>query len=420
MKKTIWICNHHAGLDGHRHFELAKQFVKNADIKVIVIASSFLHGPRTYLNDQEFFIQNIEKNIKYVWLRTSPPYMDNGGKRILNMFSYVRKVKKYYNQIENIYGRPDFVIGSSVHPLAWEAAYWISKKADSKFICEVRDLWPLSFIELCGMSPANIIVYFFGLIEKRAYDRSDKIITTMPYAYQYICNQYKISRKKIEWIPNGINTDIIDKALADEELNLPEDMNQYLEENWCAVYAGSLVAAECVQFILQSAEMVFEKEPEIKFAIIGDGHEKERLLEYCKKHRIENVRFFSKITKEQVALALKKGKICLAAHENVSLYKYGLSMNKLNDYLYSGRPVVFACDAENVVKDSGGGITMEYGKEEKYADAILRLYKMSEKEKNHMGKRGKEEIEKKYSFNVLGPKYRKILEDIESENMSFD
>ena len=145
-----------------------------------------------------------------------------------------------------------------------------------------------------------------------------------------------------------------------------------------------------------------------------------RLLEYCKKHRIENVRFFSKITKEQVALALKKGKICLAAHENVSLYKYGLSMNKLNDYLYSGRPVVFACDAENVVKDSGGGITMEYGNEEKYADAILRLYKMSEKEKNHMGKRGKEEIEKKYSFNVLGPKYRKILEDIESENMSFD
>lgn len=91
-------------------------------------------------------------------------------------------------------------------------------------------------------------------------------------------NIYVISiryQEKIEWIPNGINTDIIDKALADEELNLPEDMNQYLEENWCAVYAGSLVAAECVQFILQSAEMVFEKEPEIKFAIIGDGHEKE-------------------------------------------------------------------------------------------------------------------------------------------------
>ena len=48
--KKLWILNHHSGLEGDRHFELAREFVSQG-VEVVVFMSSYSHRGEKYLNE---------------------------------------------------------------------------------------------------------------------------------------------------------------------------------------------------------------------------------------------------------------------------------------------------------------------------------------------------------------------------------
>ncbi|QOR66330.1 glycosyltransferase family 4 protein [Cytobacillus suaedae] len=407
----IWIINHYATGNGDRHDALASQLTKFG-VEVLVIASSYNHFTQKYMYQEDYAVEKRSDSLSYLWLRTTPKYTGNGIGRIFNMISFMRMVKKMSPSWIDKYGKPDIVMGSSVHPFTWEAAYWISNKTNADFYTEVRDLWPLSLIEVHGVSSKHPLVILFSYLEKRAYQRAKKIITTMPYANKYITDVLGFSADKIEWIPNSIDTEKVEKALRNKNIKLPSELEDYLTNNWCAVYTGSLVESECIDLILDSAKILQERGNSfIKFAIVGDGHLKKQLLEIAQKQNLGNVKFFDRISKEQVALVVNRSKVCLAAVRNLALYKYGLSMNKLSDYLYSGNPTIFACDVQNVVKSSGGGINLPFGNAELYADSIETVFNMSEEQKRIMAIRGRETIKKQYDTSSLARKLIDIFED---------
>ena len=162
-----------------------------------------------------------------------------------------------------------------------------------------------------------------------------------------------------------------------------EELDRYLTEHWCAVYTGSFVDSECLPDMLDAAIYLKEQGMEdIKFAIIGDGHLRAELERRVKEEDLRNVRIFPRIEKRQVALALSKAKVCMAAlKDDRVLNDLGLSLNKLNDYLYSGNPTVFACNSVNVVGESGGGIVVPCSDRKAYAEALMQVYEMTEAER---------------------------------------
>lgn len=399
----IWMLNHHANLNGMRHYELACEFAKCGN-KVLVIASSYEHGNHRYTFNEPCHIEEVQAGVVFVYLHTKPAYTSNGIGRVMNMINYYQMVRKYTERLSQQYGAPDFVIGSSVHPLAWEAGYWVAKKFKARFICEVRDFWPLSLIEIGGISKYHPIVIFFGLIERRAYRHADKIVTTFPYGYKYICDEMGYPRNKVEWIPNGIR--ITEKESGVE---LPEELQDYLASHWCCIYAGSFVESEGINFMLDAFYEL--RNEDIYFAIIGSGSEHENIEKKIQQLSLNKVRIFPRIKKTQVQAAHRIAACCLAAHQNHTIYRYGLSMNKLNDYLLSGKPVIFACDAPNVVKEAGH-ITMPYGDAKEFANAIRRVREMGQLEKTAMGERGKAIIINTYDYRIIAQKYMDLLERI--------
>ena len=136
--KKLWILNHHSGLEGDRHFELAKEFVKKG-LEVVVFMSGYSHRGENYLYEKEAVVRKVADGVTYVWLHTSPAYHGNGAARILNMMDYSRLMRKYKKKFYERFGKPDAVIGSSVHPFAWESACRIAKECKIPFICEIRD-----------------------------------------------------------------------------------------------------------------------------------------------------------------------------------------------------------------------------------------------------------------------------------------
>lgn len=408
--KNIWILNHHSGLTGDRHYELGKEMAAFG-MEVVVFMSAFDHQTEEYTFEKPVTIRRIQQGLTYVWLHTDPAYHGNGAARIRNMLDYCRLMKKYEQKFYEKFGTPDVVVGSSVHPFSWESAYRIAKKNHAPFVCEIRDFWPLSFIEMYGWPEYHPVCLLFSALERRAYRRADAIITTMEFGYKYLEQFPYVKRDRVFWVPNGYHTEQIDEALKSGGISLPEELDRYLTEHWCAVYTGSFVDSECLPDMLDAAIYLKEQGMEdIKFAIIGDGHLRAELERRVKEEDLRNVRIFPRIEKRQVALALSKAKVCMAAlKDDRVLNDLGLSLNKLNDYLYSGNPTVFACNSVNVVGESGGGIVVPCSDRKAYAEALMQVYEMTEAERLAMGEKGRREIREKYSYSLLAKQYMDIL-----------
>lgn len=403
---TIWIINNYASHLESRHLELAKVFAKNG-YKVAVITSSYHHGRREYMFSNEYHYVKREEGVLFVYLKAGPEYATNGGKRVLNMLGFCRVTEKYSSKICGLTGTPAYIIGSSAHPFVWETSYRLAKRYNSKFIAEFRDIWPLSLIEIEGVSPGHPFVRLLSAIEKRAYKRADAIVGTMPYAYKHVCDEMGYPRNKFHWMPNGISTKRVDEIVQDNA-HLPEPLETYLDNHWCCVYTGSIVKSECLDYILDAWKLVQDKDA--YFAMVGEGSVKDHIVQRIKAERIDNIELFPAVTPEEVHWILKKADCCVAALD-YDLGRYGLSKYKLNDYLYSGTPTVFACNSPNAVEEAGH-FSVPVDDPVVMAEKIRQIHHMSEEEIRQMAEKGRKYIKETYDYDAVGRKYLDMLKNL--------
>ena len=94
------------------------------------------------------------------------------------------------------------------------------------------------------------------------------------------------------------------------------------------------------------------------------------------------------------------------------LYRYGISMNKLFDYLASARPIIMAsAAANNPINDAKAGITVSPGDPEKMAVAIQQLFNSSADERQRMGRAGRRYVELHHGFDQLATRLASTMND---------
>lgn len=407
ITKTIWIINQYASHLTSRHEELSKVFAAQG-YKVAVITSSFHHGRREYLYDDPIVFNGYCDSVTYVYLHSSPAYKTNGAGRVFNMIDFCRLTNRYCEKIAAVTGKPDFVIASSAPPFVWEVGLKVAKKYKAKYIAEFRDIWPLSLIDVQGVSTNHPLVKFLEIIEKRAYKKSDAIVSTMPYAWKHVIKVVNVPREKIHWMANGINVADVENSLK-SDLKLPPALENFLISHWCCVYVGSIVKSECIDFLIRSFSKIQDKD--VFFAIIGEGHEKENVQRVVSSLSLSNVKFFSAIDKRLIPKALELAKVCVAAHNDIPIYQYGLSMNKLNDYLISGKPTIFACNAYSIVKEAGH-FSIPMGDEKKLADTIITIKHFDDNKLRQLSSSAKALIREKYDYLEIGKRYIQMMENL--------
>lgn len=405
--KTIWIINQYASHLVTRHEELSKSFASQG-YHVAVITSSFHHGKREYMFEEPIAYKELCDGVTYVYLHSGPAYQNNGAGRIFNMLDFARLVGKNQRVIANKIGAPNYVIASSAPPFVWEAGYKVSKHFKAKYIVEFRDIWPLSLVDVQGVSPKHPLVKVLEVVEKRAYKRSDAIVSTMPYAWKHVIEVADVPREKVHWMANGINVNEVEQDLHSNQ-DLPADLKEYLSTHWCCVYIGSIVKSECLDFLLKGFSEV--RDPDIFFAVIGEGHEKENIMKMAEELKIPNIKFFPAIDKHLIPKALELASAAAAVHEELPIYQYGLSMNKLNDYLASGIPTVFACDVDNIVRDAGH-FSIPMKDEKLLAETIRKIRKLDADEIQKLSRSAKTIIHNDYDYPEIGKKYLHMMETL--------
>ena len=149
----ILLINHDAGslLHGmeYRPYYIARHFTSMGH-SVSIIGASFSHVRQRQPEYKGLFHVETIDGINYYWLKT-PTYVGSGIHRILNMSMFIIGLflkSGYFIKII----RPDVVIASSTYPLDIFPAHYIARRCRVACIFEVHDLWPLSPMQLGGMS----------------------------------------------------------------------------------------------------------------------------------------------------------------------------------------------------------------------------------------------------------------------------
>ena len=392
MKKNIWIINQYCGSIFHgmnfRSWYFAKELKKKGHSPHI-ISASFSHLLfKLPVTNGRFTFENIE-DIPFTWVKVAKYSGSQSIGRVLVMIQFM--INLIFLPKKKLQ-KPDVIIVSSLSPLPIVSAYFWSKKYKAKLLFEVRDIWPLSLIEIGGFSKLNPLVLFFGWFEKFAYKRADKVISVLPNAKPHMESR-GMNKDKFIHIPNGFNM---------EEMKKSKDLDKSIENlipknKFIVGYTGSLGASNAMEYLIKASNYL-EKNENIHFVIFGKGQHLEKLKNNAKN----NVSFLGEIDKSQIQSAISYFDVCYIGWHNHSLYRFGISPNKIFDYMYSGKPIIHSVNTSNdLVQIAKAGVSIQPENPREIANKIIEISKMGNEILKKWGENGKKYVEENHTYSHL-------------------
>ncbi len=404
---NIILINHYASIPEmgmeFRPYYLAKEWTKLGN-EVTIIAASFSHLRKKQPQINEKIKIEFIDGIRYIWIKT-PTYKGNSAGRILNMFYFVTKLQKYAKKIINECN-PNIVISSSTYPLDIFSAKKISKISKAKLIFEIHDLWPLSPMELGGYSKYHPFIMVMQYAENFAYKNVNAVISILPKTKQHTV-EHGLSPEKWFHVPNGI---VIENSK--DKNKIPENYIKTLEklktENKVIIgYAGGHAISNSLNTLVETAK-ILQNNPKFCFVFVGNGAGKQNLINTSQ--RLKNVVFLDSIPKNQIPDLLSYMDFLFIGWQKSKLYRFGISPNKIFDYMLAEKPIIHAVMAGNDnVKEAKAGISVEPENSDAVADAIIKLDNMSDKDKINFGKNGKNHVIKNHDYKILSNNFLQIL-----------
>ena len=407
---NILYLNHYAGSPRHgmeyRPYYLAREWVQ-AGHAVRMLAADFSHVRARQPDQAGTRHHELIDGIDYHWYPT-PAYAGNGLGRVQNIWHFLRQVWREAGRIVREF-RPDIVIASSTYPMDIWVAHRIVKLArqqglDCRLVFEVHDLWPLSPIELGGMSPSHPFIRLCQAAEDYAYRHADVVVSMLPKVAGHM-QDHGLDLRKLHIVPNGITLD----EWQGNPPPLREDVAQHMRACKQAGlqlvgYAGSHGTPNALDVMLQAAALL--RDAPLAFVLVGDGHEKAALQAQAQQLGLQNVAFFDPIPKAQIPSFLAVTDIAYIGWQHVSIYRFGIAPNKLMDYMMARCVVLHSVEAGNdPVAEAGCGITVPPADPAAIADGLRQLAALDAGTRARMGDAGRQFVLEHHTYPVLARRF---------------
>ena len=397
----ILLINHYAGSPElgmeFRPYYMAKEWVKSGH-EVLIIGATFSHLRKIQPVTGK---QNID-GVDYYWVKTNT-YNGNGMGRICSMFLFVFKLLFCLRSVYKSFN-PDVVIASSTYPLDIFPARKIAKKCHAKLFFEVHDLWPLSPMEIGGYSKWHPFIRVMQFAENYAYKNADRVVSMLPNAEIHML-EHGLAHGKFVYIPNGFNEEewtVENKNIVCKYQDLLKQMK--LSGKKIVGYTGGHAKSNAIDILIDAMKLI--NNPDIACVLVGKGHEKERLMRRVVEEGIKNVIFLDPVHKNEIPALLLCMDVLYIGWANNPLYRFGISPNKLIDYMLSGKPILQAINAANDwVAEYDCGVSVPAESPEKIAEGIEYLVALDEPILKEKGKNGERFVRENLSYSVLADKF---------------
>lgn len=279
--------------------------------------------------------------------------------------------------------RPDVVVGTSPQFFTAASAWILSRLFGVPFVFELRDIWPESAVEL-GALRSPFLLRPLLRIQRFLYRSAERIVIVSE-GFRPHLREAGVPDDRIVYVPNGI-----DPRFLQQESDDPEVLRARhgLEGRFVVSYIGTHGMAHALDTVLDAARELKDDDA-IRFLFVGDGAERERLVERAQDLGLRNVVFLGQQARRSIAGFYRASDLCIVPLRDLPMFRKVLP-SKIFEILGVGTPIICSVPGEagRLVERSGGGVVIPPEDAAALARAIREL-RADPKRLRTMGERGR-------------------------------
>jgi glycosyltransferase involved in cell wall biosynthesis len=406
--RNIWYVAHYAGGPGigrhYRGWHLARHW-QALGARATIFAANQHHvlqlpqpsGPRQV------------EGVSYEFV-AAPPHRGNGAGRVVNMAAFCMNFLRRSREYVGRYGRPDMIIASSPSPFTFLVTHPLARRLGARSLLEVRDLWPLSVVEVAGVSTWHPFVMSLDLIERFSYRSADDVVSLLPHSLAYMQSR-GVGADHWHYLPNGIDPQHLCPGTP------PADVRSRIEA-WQAegqlvvIYAGALGYSNNVRSLLNAMHVVKQKAEKVRAVIVGWGEHEALLRAQASEFGLtQDVLFVGRTSREEALGIMRLADVGYISLLPAPLFRFGISPNKIFDYMMCELPILGALAVGGeLIKDAGCGIVIRSTDASAIAEALSTYRAMQPQQRRQLGAKGRAYAMEHHNYAKLAASFLAMLE----------
>jgi colanic acid biosynthesis glycosyl transferase WcaI len=349
------------------------------------------------------------------------------GVRVLRSWLYASPKHGFVRTVAN---NTSFMISSALHGIARAsgldvliasspplfphiAGASVARWRQLPLVLEIRDLWPDYLVGMGTLEEGSLAARSLFGLEKRLLRCSDAVVAVTESFRERIILK-GVAAERVVVIPNGVDPAAYYPS-ADEPPPVPQ--LERLPGEFIVGYLGNFGAGQRLGTVVQTAALLAEVEPGLRFVLIGDGPDRINVEREARALNLPNLSILGPIPKNRTRAFYNACDVCLVPLAPFGIFQETIP-SKIFEVMACGRPVLASLggEAAKIVEQSGGGVVTSAGCSEGMASGLRRLRAMTDAERVDIGKRGRTFVVERFDRNRLADRYFQILKSVAANN----
>jgi len=379
---------------GTRHHEIARFLVDHGH-QVTVIASPVSYLSGTSSHKKEEYIEGVRILRAYTYVALHRSFVH----RFFAFVSFMVSSFFLGLRIKQV----DLVWGTSPPIFQGATALLLARIKGTKFLFEVRDLWP-EFAVAIGVLKNPILIKLSEWLEGVLYRNSDQTIVNSPGYIEHVQEQ---GGNNVTLVPNGADLSMFSGH------NDPASFihQNQLEGKFIVLYAGAHGISNDLGILIRAAELLRDVSM-IQIVLVGDGKEKENLMVQAREKKLTNLSFIGSTPKDQMAAVIASSDVCVGILKPIDSYKKTYP-NKIFDYMAGAKPIALVIDGviREVVERADCGIFCQPGDPMALANCIRRYFDDPDLRRLH-GENGRRYLKDHFDREMIAQKFLDLINSL--------
>jgi glycosyltransferase involved in cell wall biosynthesis len=298
--------------------------------------------------------------------------------------------------------RHDVVLSTSPQPLTGPAGWLVARLKGSRFVYEVRDLWPESVSSLSDIDHRMLVPLRWAV--NFTYRHADRVVAVTP-GFETPLVESGVDPDDILVHYNGVTPSFFDHD--GHEWSLDSELVESLRDTFVVSYVGTIGRAHGLAVVLDAAE----KLEDVTFLLVGTGAEAETLRAEASRRNIDNVRFAGRHPKEHVPEFLALSDAALVHLRDRELFRSAVP-SKMFEAMAAEVPIILGVRgiAADLVEANSAGISIPPEDADALVSTIDQL-RSDDSQRKRFGSNGHQLVRESFSWDQIARQYAADLEE---------
>lgn len=263
------------------------------------------------------------------------------------------------------------------------------------------DMWPDTLVAM-GIIKSQAAINFFEKIVAKFYQSYDFIFLGSESFFEKA--EKRVERSRLAYFPNWAEKEFFQPIAKVDGVHFPKGFN--------VLYAGNIGVAQDFDSVFESMKIL--RDEDINWLIVGDGRDRENLIEKVKNEKLDSkVVFFGNRPLIQIPYFYSNADALFLSLKDEEVFHHTVPA-KLQTYMTSGKPILAMLTGEGskIIDKSKCGFAVKSGDHLGFSEIILKAKNLKMSELKEMGENGR----KFYTENYHIEQRKRQLFDILNRN----